>query len=100
MFLGDDSLDIGAYIELVNQIGEELICVLNTMSEILAEDWLRKLAVNLALPNVGLVGATGSHESLNELKKSYALFPNPKYGRRPSRSIVNRFVVLRRSRHP
>ena len=84
MFLGDDSLDIGAYIELVNQIGEELICVLNTMSEILADDWLRKLAVNLALPNVGLVGATGSHESRNELKKSYSVFPNPLYGRMPS----------------
>jgi hypothetical protein len=77
VILGDDSLDIGAYIEWANQIDEDLICVLNTPSEILAEDWLRKLAVNLALPNVGLVGATGSHESRNELKRSSPVFPNP-----------------------
>lgn len=82
VFLGDDSLDIGAYFELANQIDEDLICVLNTASEILAHDWLRKLAVNLALPNVGLVGATGSYESLNdesldEWKKPYPVFPNP-----------------------
>lgn len=76
VFLADDSFDIGAYIEWANQIDEDLICVLNTSSEILAEDWLRKLAVNLALPNVGLVGATGSYESLNELNQSFSVFPN------------------------
>lgn len=75
--LGDDSFDIGAYIEWANQIDEDLICALNTSSEILAEDWLRKLAVNLALPNVGLVGATGSYESLNEMNQSFPMFPNP-----------------------
>jgi hypothetical protein len=77
VFLGDCGFDIGAYVEWANQIDEDLICVLNTPSEILAEDWLRKLAVNLALPNVGLVGATGSYESLNELEKSAPAFPNP-----------------------
>jgi hypothetical protein len=76
VFTGDDSFDIGAYIEWANQIDEEMICVFNTSSEILAEDWLRKLAVNLALPNVGLVGATGSYESLNELNRSFSMFPN------------------------
>ena len=76
IFLDDDKLDIGAYIEWANQIDEDLICGLNTSSEILAENWLRKLAVNLALPNVGLVGATGSYESLNELNPSFPVFPN------------------------
>lgn len=76
VFLRDDSFDIGAYIEWANQIDEEVICVFNTTSEILAEDWLRKLAVNLTLPNVGLAGATASYESLNELNKAFPVFPN------------------------
>jgi len=32
--------------------------------------------VNLALPNVGLVGATGSYENLNEYNKDFPVFPN------------------------
>lgn len=76
VFLGDDRLDIGAYIEWANMVEEELICVLNTASEILAPDWLRKLAVNLALQNVGLVGATASYESLSELNSAFPAFPN------------------------
>jgi hypothetical protein len=76
VFLGDDRFDIGAYIEWANQIDEDLMCVLNTSSEILAEDWLQKLAVNLTMPNIGLVGATGSYESLNEMDLSFPVFPN------------------------
>ena len=76
VFLADDSFDIGAYIEWANMVEEDLICVFNTASEILAPDWLRKLAVNLALPNVGLVGATASYESLNELNSAFKAFPN------------------------
>lgn len=71
--LGDENFDIGAYIEWANMIDEDLICVLNTASEILAQNWLHKLAVNLALPNVGLVGATGSYEGLSEINVA---FPN------------------------
>lgn len=76
VFLEDNSLDIGAYIEWANSIDQDVICALNTTSEILAEDWLRKLAVNLAIPNVGLVGATASYESLNEINKVFPVFPN------------------------
>lgn len=76
VFLADNSFDIGAYIEWANQIDEDLICMLNTSSEILAEDWLLKLAENLALPNVGLVGATGSYESLHEFNPAFPTFPN------------------------
>ena len=77
VLLRDDRCGIGACIELANRIHEDLICVLDTPSEILADDWLRKLAVNLALPNVALVGATGSYRSLGQLKQSSPMFPNP-----------------------
>ena len=76
VILADDSFDIGAYIEWANMIEEDLICVLNTTSEILAPDWLRKLAVNLATPNVELVGATASYESLNTYNSAFPVFPN------------------------
>ncbi len=76
VFLDDESLDIGAYIEWANMIEEELICVFNTGSEILAPDWLAKLAINLALSDVGLVGASASYESLNGLNSAFPIFPN------------------------
>ena len=76
VFLGDDSFDIGAYIEWTNMINEQYICVFNTASEILTSDWLLSFANNLMMPNVGLVGATGSYESLNALCSDFPKFPN------------------------
>ncbi len=76
VFLGDDGFDIGAYIIWSNLIKEQLICVLNTTSEILTDNWLRKLSMNLAIPNVGLVGATASYESINEYDDFFPVFPN------------------------
>lgn len=76
VFLADASFDIGAYIEWARMVEEDLICILNTGSEILAPNWLRKLAVNLAMPNVGLVGATASYESLSESNSAFKAFPN------------------------
>jgi hypothetical protein len=77
VFLEDNNFDIGAYVEWANQINEEVICVLNTMSEILTENWLLKFSANLALPNIGLVGATASYESLNKWHSFFPEFPNP-----------------------
>ena len=76
VFLADNSFDIGAYIEWAKMVKEDLICVFNTASEILAPDWLRKLAVNLAMPDVGLVGATSSYESLKDYNSAFHAFPN------------------------
>jgi hypothetical protein len=76
IFLEDNSFDIGAYIEWANIIEEDSLCVLNTASQILAHFWLAKLAVNLMRHEVGLVGATASYESLNELNSAFPIFPN------------------------
>ncbi len=48
----------------------------NTNSEILGAGWLLKLAVNLDQPKVGMVGATGSFESLSGMDPRFAIFPN------------------------
>ena len=76
IFLQDNGLDIGAYIELSRMIKEDYISVFNTSSEILTKNWLLKLVVNLELPNIGLVGATGSYECLEQIKTKINTFPN------------------------
>lgn len=60
IFTSDEELDIGAYFEAAAQIPQEYVCFLNTNSRINGHNWLKKLYVNLTLPGVGLVGATGS----------------------------------------
>ena len=76
VFVDDEHFDIGAYMEWAERAEERILCPVNTASEILAADWLAKLAANLAFPDVGLVGATGSYESLRELDESFPAFPN------------------------
>jgi hypothetical protein len=76
IFTEDDSFDIGAYAEAAPQIAEQKVCFLNTNTEILCEDWLLKLVSNLAQPGVGLVGATGSYESLRDHDRRFPKFPN------------------------
>jgi len=76
IFLADENFDIGAYIEWANSINEELICPLNSGTQILSHDWLYKLAINLSEPNVGLVGATASYESLKDLNSLFPPFRN------------------------
>jgi len=76
VFLSDENFDIGAYIEWANSINEELICALNSGTQIISHDWLYKLAINLLAPNVGLVGATASYESLKDLNSSFPSFRN------------------------
>jgi hypothetical protein len=76
IFSGDESFDIGAYAEAATQIAERKVCFLNTNAEILCEDWLLKLVNNLEQPGAGLVGATGSYESLRDLDPRFPSFPN------------------------
>jgi hypothetical protein len=72
----DLTFDIGAYLDAAKEIETERICFLNTNSEIASDHWLAKLSRNLDLKNVGLVGATGSFESLSILDQRIPRFPN------------------------
>ncbi len=72
----DLSFDIGAYLASAKQIEAERICFLNTNSEIASHYWLAKLSNNLDVKNVGLVGATGSFESLSMIDQRIPRFPN------------------------
>jgi hypothetical protein len=72
----DDNFDIGAYRSAAEQIPHDLLCFLNTNSEILCPDWLGKLAMNMDRRSVGIVGATGSFESLWLMDDRFPRFPN------------------------
>lgn len=73
----DAGFDIGCYQRVAAQLDEELVCFLNTKSEILTANWLQKLSRALSGPGVGLVGNTGSYESLYCQLPSVPPFPNP-----------------------
>lgn len=76
IFTADTSFDIGSYAEAVEKIPHGRICFLNTNTEILCDGWLGKLATNLDHPQVGIVSATGSFESLTLLDPRFPRFPN------------------------
>lgn len=73
----DEGFDLTAYAAAARRSTHTRIAFLNTFSEILADDWLKKLDSAFADPSVGLAGATGSYESLHtslkEISKVVAL---------------------------
>ncbi|MES1180145.1 MAG: hypothetical protein ABUL43_03010 [Hyphomicrobium sp.] len=79
LLTGDEGFDIAAYRHIANQSEEANVCFLNSYSEILCDHWLLKLWMNFNEPGVGLVGATGSYESMfdGEKQPSFSPFPNP-----------------------
>ena len=44
-----------------DDVSESILCPLNSSSEIMHDDWLKKLYGVFKAPGVGLVGSTGSH---------------------------------------
>jgi hypothetical protein len=80
-------LDLNAYLAAARGLTDaDTLCFCNTSSEILADRWLAALSTALELPRTGLVGATGSYESLilsaprplrPLLRIRHPPFPNP-----------------------
>lgn len=56
----DGGLDIGSYLTLAASSSADLLCLFNSRSVILANDWLAKLGGALAAQGGGAVAATGS----------------------------------------
>jgi hypothetical protein len=61
--------DLAAYAQVLEHLEHDRVCFVNSHSELLVGDWLRKLDQALEEPRAGLVGASGSWASL----RSYAL---------------------------
>ena len=78
-------MDLDHYREAADRVVAERYCFLNTVSVILADNWLTHLESALLRPEVGMVGATGSYESpnavrpgpLRRLRPGHEAFPNP-----------------------
>jgi hypothetical protein len=83
----DDAFDIGAYRDTLPYVVQDNVCLFNTHSEIVGDYWLAKLVANLEQPSVGIVGATGSFESLN-------LIDSPAF---PNAHIRSNAFMMRRS---
>jgi glycosyltransferase involved in cell wall biosynthesis len=62
----DTAYDIQAYLSAAALLKHEFVCFLNTHSEIMADDWLKKLYAPFAMKDVGVTGATASYESISD----------------------------------
>lgn len=74
----DEERDLGAYFIAAGKSDCDIVCFLNSYSQILDHDWLLKLMTNLSRPGVGLVGCTGSYETAQHPGVLFnPPFPNP-----------------------
>jgi len=64
LHIDDSGVDITAYQYAASKLEYETMCFLNTHTKIADVGWLKKLSTNIRHKNVGLVGATGSYESV------------------------------------
>ena len=65
----DEGFDIDAYRTAAEQLSHGTMFFVNTFSELISGGWLRKLRDVLAEAGVGVVGATGSYQSLHDSLK-------------------------------
>lgn len=63
--LEDKGYDVGSYFAAAKLISNSRLIFFNGYTELLADNWLRKFDDTLSLPGVGVVGATGSWQSLS-----------------------------------
>ncbi|MBV9983673.1 hypothetical protein [Bradyrhizobium sp.] len=74
--LDDDGFDIMAYTRWARELPSDYICVLNSHSEILADNWLSKFMRNLVRNGIAMASATASFESLGNIWPEFPRFPN------------------------
>lgn len=80
--------DIPAYYAAARGVNSEFVCFLNSYSVLLDEDWLTKLYAYVVQDSVGIVGATGSYQSL------YCSIKESMLG------VEGRFILLRLASFP
>ena len=62
--LPDTGYDIGSYLATAAQVDHEYLCCINTFTELNVPGWLAVLHSHIGRPDVGIVGATASYESI------------------------------------
>jgi hypothetical protein len=70
----DTGYDLGSYLTAARRLTHRSLCMLNSFSLILADDWLQVLSAAHGAAGVGLAGATGSWaSSLTQLRYEFGL---------------------------
>jgi hypothetical protein len=64
LFMNDFGFDLRAYSLVCRRFDYPFFCFFNSFSEFLCDGWLQKMHEHITQNGVGLVGATGSHESM------------------------------------
>lgn len=64
VFVDDSGFDIGPYFSAAHMFDFEYLCFLNSHSVIVDDGWLGKLFKHIQRDSIGIVGATGSYESM------------------------------------
>ena len=90
--------DIAAYLEAARLSTEDDLCFLNSYSVILHGDWLAKLHAALRQERVGVVGATGSWESMATSMERSENRPRRVWTPRGLRAWVSQKKLLRATR--
>jgi len=95
LFVPDRGYDIGAYFGAARRLDYPRYCFLNSHSRILVDGWLEKLNRGSVEPGVGLVGATGSWQSIaggytREQVRIQSLPPVRRFSERVLRALNDR----------
>lgn len=94
LLIADRGFDINAYFDAIERLDHQCFCFLNSYSRILAGGWLEKLHRWCVVDGVGLVGATGSAQSIvggytERQKTMQALPPVERFRTRVARLLTD-----------
>ncbi len=97
-FVPDQGFDVDAYFEVAREHQADVLCFLNSFSVILADGWLDKLHCALVANDAGMVGATGSWQSVSSNYADAHPEPLALDARRPAwkRRLIRWFPFLRK----
>ena len=97
--VSDKGCDLDVYFFMANTFKKQYryFCFINSFSEILASNWLKKLFQAALIKNVGLVGATGSWQSICDL--DYTLKQKITYSKKFS-NLLKIFKILKYIKYP
>jgi hypothetical protein len=87
IFLPDVGFDVRPYVEVARKQPHPYLVLFNSFSRILVPGWLQILFRGIRRPGVGLVGATGSHQSV------YSDFHVLQSEMRRARPLMHRLTV-------
>lgn len=88
VFLPDTGIDLGTFFAVATRLRRGRYCFVNSHTRPVVDGWLAKLDAALALPGVGMVGATGSWASGHSWLTYSLGLPSFYRGVLPSRDVA------------